>query len=47
MKELELKKDKFFKKSEEYLNRFVSLQIFYNMDKKYPLAIEQSVEEVL
>ncbi len=47
MKELELKKDKFFKKSERYLNRFVSLQIFYNMDKKYPTAVEQSIKEVL
>lgn len=47
MKELELKKYKFFKKSEKYLNRFVSLQIFYNMDKKYPIAVEQSIEEVL
>ena len=47
MKELNLKKNNFFKKSQNYLDRFVSLQIFYNMDKKYPQAIEQTIKEIL
>ena len=46
MKELDLKKNNFFKKSKNYLDKFVSLQIFYNMDKKYPLAIEQTIKEI-
>jgi 8-amino-3,8-dideoxy-alpha-D-manno-octulosonate transaminase len=46
MRELGLKKNNFFKKSKNYLDKFVSLQIFYNMDKKYPLAIEQTIKEI-
>lgn len=47
MKELDLKKNKYFKKSENYLARFVSVQIFYNMNKDYPEVIERSVKETL
>ena len=47
MKELDLKKNKYFKKSEDYLARFVSVQIFYNMNKDYPEVIERSVKETL
>ena len=36
MKELDLKKNKFFNKSKKLLDKFVSIQIFYNMEKKYP-----------
>ncbi|MDC3174446.1 aminotransferase class I/II-fold pyridoxal phosphate-dependent enzyme [Candidatus Pelagibacter sp.] len=47
MEELDLKKNKYFKKSENYLAKFVSVQIFYNMKKDYPEAIEKSVKETL
>ena len=47
MKELNLKKNKFFNKSEKYLNKFVSIQIFYKMEKKYPNAIENTIREVI
>lgn len=47
IKELNLKKYNFFRKSLNKLNKFVSVQIFYNMDKNYPLAIKKTVEEIL
>ena len=46
MKELNLKKINFFK-IEKYLNKFVSIQIFYKMEKKYPNAIENTIREVI
>lgn len=45
MKELDLKKNKFFSKSKAFLDKFVSIQIFYNMEKKYPNEILKSIEE--
>lgn len=47
IKELNLKKYNFFRKSLNKLNKFVSVQIFYNMDKNYPLAIKKTLQEIL
>ncbi len=47
IKELDLKKDFFFKKSLKNLEKFVSIQIFYKMDKKYPDIIEKTIKKVL
>ena len=47
IKELKIKEDNNFVKSLNQIEKYVSIQIFYNMDKKYPKAIEDTIREVL
>ncbi len=46
IKELNLKKSSFFMKSKSLLDKFVSVQIFYNMPKNYPFAIVQAINDL-
>ena len=47
IKELDIKKDNYFIKSLNKINKYVSLQIFYKMDKNYPNRIEQTIKDIL
>ena len=47
IKELDLKRDNYFKKSLNKINKYVSLQIFYKMEKNYPNKIEQTIKDIL
>ncbi len=47
IKELDIKKDNYFIKSLNKIDKYVSLQIFYKMDKNYPNRIEQTIKDIL
>ena len=47
MRELDLKKSSFFNRSKKYLNKFVSIPIFYKMNKQYPEEIKKTIKEII